>query len=118
MGTILCVEPVCCDNSSAPQVREKITVGYGFDSYRLSPNEIKQKLVEMEADAVFVFQLRNPIHNGHALLMQAILLLFFSSFFLLHLSSFAGHETKAAGQGLQEAGSPPSSPGYGTVSCS
>jgi 3'-phosphoadenosine 5'-phosphosulfate synthase len=24
----------------------------------------------MGADAVFVFQLRNPIHNGHALLMQ------------------------------------------------
>ena len=24
----------------------------------------------MEADAVFAFQLRNPIHNGHALLMQ------------------------------------------------
>ena len=25
---------------------------------------------QMEADAVFAFQLRNPIHNGHALLMQ------------------------------------------------
>ena len=24
----------------------------------------------MQADAVFAFQLRNPIHNGHALLMQ------------------------------------------------
>ena len=24
----------------------------------------------MKADAVFAFQLRNPIHNGHALLMQ------------------------------------------------
>ena len=24
----------------------------------------------MEADAVFAFQLRNPIHNGHALLMR------------------------------------------------
>jgi ATP sulfurylase len=24
----------------------------------------------MGADAVFAFQLRNPIHNGHALLMQ------------------------------------------------
>ena len=23
-----------------------------------------------QADAVFAFQLRNPIHNGHALLMQ------------------------------------------------
>jgi len=25
---------------------------------------------ELQADAVFAFQLRNPIHNGHALLMQ------------------------------------------------
>merc|ERR1711898_55585 len=25
---------------------------------------------ELDADAVFVFQLRNPVHNGHALLMQ------------------------------------------------
>ena len=24
----------------------------------------------MEADAVFAFQLRNPVHNGHALLMR------------------------------------------------
>lgn len=24
----------------------------------------------MDADAIFAFQLRNPIHNGHALLMQ------------------------------------------------
>lgn len=24
----------------------------------------------MNADAVFAFQLRNPVHNGHALLMQ------------------------------------------------
>ena len=24
----------------------------------------------MDADAVFAFQLRNPIHNGHALLMR------------------------------------------------
>ena len=24
----------------------------------------------MKADAVFAFQLRNPVHNGHALLMQ------------------------------------------------
>jgi len=24
----------------------------------------------LNADAVFAFQLRNPVHNGHALLMQ------------------------------------------------
>ncbi|KRZ07379.1 Bifunctional 3'-phosphoadenosine 5'-phosphosulfate synthase 2 [Trichinella zimbabwensis] len=42
----------------------------GLDQYRLTPMEIRQRLVEMDADAVFAFQLRNPIHNGHALLMN------------------------------------------------
>ena len=26
--------------------------------------------MSLQADAVFAFQLRNPVHNGHALLMQ------------------------------------------------
>lgn len=41
----------------------------GLDQYRLTPNELRSKFKEMGADAVFAFQLRNPIHNGHALLM-------------------------------------------------
>lgn len=32
--------------------------------------EIMKIYVFSQADAVFAFQLRNPIHNGHALLMQ------------------------------------------------
>ncbi|XP_058055496.1 bifunctional 3'-phosphoadenosine 5'-phosphosulfate synthase isoform X1 [Anopheles bellator] len=42
----------------------------GLDSYRLTPNELRKKFSDMKADAVFAFQLRNPIHNGHALLMS------------------------------------------------
>jgi 3'-phosphoadenosine 5'-phosphosulfate synthase len=43
----------------------------GLDEYRLTPQQLHDKFYkEMKADAVFVFQLRNPIHNGHALLMQ------------------------------------------------
>lgn len=41
----------------------------GLDEYRLTPNELREKFRRLEADAVFAFQLRNPIHNGHALLM-------------------------------------------------
>lgn len=52
------------------QVLEKITWNDGLDNYRLTPNEIRLKCQELGADAVFAFQLRNPIHNGHALLMQ------------------------------------------------
>uniref|UniRef100_A0A8C6TQD3 3'-phosphoadenosine 5'-phosphosulfate synthase 1 n=1 Tax=Neogobius melanostomus TaxID=47308 RepID=A0A8C6TQD3_9GOBI len=52
------------------QVLDKIYWNDDLDQYRLTPNELKQKFKEMNADAVFAFQLRNPVHNGHALLMQ------------------------------------------------
>ncbi|XP_032680945.1 bifunctional 3'-phosphoadenosine 5'-phosphosulfate synthase-like [Odontomachus brunneus] len=52
------------------EVLERIRWNDGLDRYRMTPNEIRAKCVEMGADAVFAFQLRNPIHNGHALLMQ------------------------------------------------
>lgn len=52
------------------EVLERIRWNDGLDSYRLTPLELRAKFREMGADAVFAFQLRNPIHNGHALLMQ------------------------------------------------
>lgn len=52
------------------RVFSRITWNDGLDQYRLTPNEIRKRAQEMDADAVFAFQLRNPIHNGHALLMQ------------------------------------------------
>ncbi|XP_041942591.1 bifunctional 3'-phosphoadenosine 5'-phosphosulfate synthase 1 isoform X1 [Alosa sapidissima] len=52
------------------QVLDRIYWNDGLDAYRLTPNELRQKFKEMNADAVFAFQLRNPVHNGHALLMQ------------------------------------------------
>ncbi|XP_070159310.1 bifunctional 3'-phosphoadenosine 5'-phosphosulfate synthase-like [Polyergus mexicanus] len=52
------------------EVIERIRWNDGLDHYRLTPNEIKNRCQEIGADAVFAFQLRNPIHNGHALLMQ------------------------------------------------
>ncbi|KYN41058.1 Bifunctional 3'-phosphoadenosine 5'-phosphosulfate synthase [Trachymyrmex septentrionalis] len=52
------------------EVLERIRWNDGLDHYRLMPNEIRTKCREIGADAVFAFQLRNPIHNGHALLMQ------------------------------------------------
>ncbi|KAK2155195.1 hypothetical protein LSH36_246g01012 [Paralvinella palmiformis] len=42
----------------------------GLDEYRLTPKELRMKFRKLNADAVFAFQLRNPVHNGHALLMQ------------------------------------------------
>uniref|UniRef100_A0A0A9YY03 Bifunctional 3'-phosphoadenosine 5'-phosphosulfate synthase n=1 Tax=Lygus hesperus TaxID=30085 RepID=A0A0A9YY03_LYGHE len=54
----------------ALEVFERIRWNDGLDEYRLTPTELRAKFKEMGADAVFAFQLRNPIHNGHALLMQ------------------------------------------------
>ncbi|XP_076833742.1 bifunctional 3'-phosphoadenosine 5'-phosphosulfate synthase 2a [Brachyhypopomus gauderio] len=51
------------------EVLKPIRWNDGLDQYRLTPRELKQKFKEMKADAVYVFQLRNPVHNGHALLM-------------------------------------------------
>merc|ERR1712032_392079 len=52
------------------KVLKAITYNDGMDQYRLTPMQLQTKFKEMGADAVFVFQLRNPVHNGHALLMQ------------------------------------------------
>ncbi len=52
------------------EVLERIRWNDGLDEYRLTPNELRQEFRRRGADAVFAFQLRNPIHNGHALLMK------------------------------------------------
>lgn len=52
------------------QLFERIRWEDGLDEYRLTPQEIKHQLIQKKADAVFVFQLRNPLHNGHVLLIN------------------------------------------------
>ncbi|XP_020083766.1 ATP sulfurylase 2-like isoform X2 [Ananas comosus] len=52
------------------EVLEPIKYNDGLDHYRLSPKELRTEFDRRKADAVFAFQLRNPVHNGHALLMN------------------------------------------------
>lgn len=52
-------------------VVDRIRFNDGLDEYRKTPLELRQTFAEAGCDAVFAFQLRNPIHNGHALLMQS-----------------------------------------------
>lgn len=52
------------------QLFERILWEDGLDKYRLTPSEIRYQLIQKKADAVFVFQLRNPLHNGHVLLIN------------------------------------------------
>lgn len=56
------------------EVLERVRWNDGLDEYRLTPTELRQTFQSMGADAVFAFQLRNPVHNGHALLMQVCFL--------------------------------------------
>lgn len=48
---------------------EPIKYNDGLDRFRLSPSQLREEFIRRGADAVFAFQLRNPVHNGHALLM-------------------------------------------------
>uniref|UniRef100_A0A0E0KM67 sulfate adenylyltransferase n=1 Tax=Oryza punctata TaxID=4537 RepID=A0A0E0KM67_ORYPU len=52
------------------EVLEPIKYNDGLDHYRLSPQQLRNEFDKRGADAVFAFQLRNPVHNGHALLMN------------------------------------------------
>lgn len=52
------------------EVIEPIKYNDGLDHYRLSPQQLRNEFDKRGADAVFAFQLRNPVHNGHALLMN------------------------------------------------
>ncbi|MQL78944.1 hypothetical protein Taro_011364 [Colocasia esculenta] len=52
------------------EVLEPIKYNDGLDHYRLSPKQLRKEFDKRGADAVFAFQLRNPVHNGHALLMN------------------------------------------------
>ncbi|GAV67838.1 ATP-sulfurylase domain-containing protein/PUA_2 domain-containing protein [Cephalotus follicularis] len=52
------------------EVLEPIKYNDGLDHFRLSPKQLRKEFDRHQADAVFAFQLRNPVHNGHALLMN------------------------------------------------
>ncbi|KAF5736793.1 hypothetical protein HS088_TW14G00947 [Tripterygium wilfordii] len=51
------------------EVIEPVKYHDGLDHFRLSPAKLREEFARRNADAVFAFQLRNPVHNGHALLM-------------------------------------------------
>lgn len=42
----------------------------GLDQYRLTPKQISEQIKAMSADAVYAFQVRNPLHNGHVAMLN------------------------------------------------
>ena len=49
---------------------QRIKFDDGMDKYRLTPEEVFKIAEERGADAVYAFQVRNPLHNGHCLLLK------------------------------------------------
>lgn len=49
---------------------KKVEFNDGLDQYRYTPKEINQQIKDRKADAVYAFQVRNPLHNGHVLLLK------------------------------------------------
>ena len=48
----------------------RITFNDNMDQYRKTPQEIADEIKARGADAVYAFQVRNPLHNGHVLLLK------------------------------------------------
>lgn len=53
------------------RVLTKILYNDGMDDYRMSPNAIKRLAQEKGADCIYAFQLRNPLHSGHVMLLNS-----------------------------------------------
>ncbi len=52
------------------ELLDRIKMNDGLDKWRLTTKEVTDKFKQMDADAVFAFQTRNPTHAGHAYLMK------------------------------------------------
>jgi len=57
-------------SSETTRFFHRIEYGDGLDQFRFTPKEINDQIKEREADAVYAFQVRNPLHNGHVLLLK------------------------------------------------
>jgi 3'-phosphoadenosine 5'-phosphosulfate synthase len=49
---------------------KRVVFNDGIDHFRLTPCEIQDRVKALGADAVYAFQVRNPLHNGHVLLLK------------------------------------------------
>jgi len=49
---------------------KRVMFNDGMDKYRYTPSEISALIKAKNADAVYAFQVRNPLHNGHCLLLN------------------------------------------------
>jgi 3'-phosphoadenosine 5'-phosphosulfate synthase len=62
--------PLFFDSLYFGQIAKRVTFDDGMDKYRYTPAEINDLIKARGADAVYAFQVRNPLHNGHVLLLK------------------------------------------------
>ena len=63
-------QPDFCVSGSRMRFITPVQFGDGLDHYRLTPQQIQEQIRAKNADAVYAFQVRNPLHNGHVLLLK------------------------------------------------
>lgn len=57
-------------SGAAMHFTKRVHFDDGMDKYRRTPLEIEAEIAARGADAVYAFQVRNPLHNGHVLLLK------------------------------------------------
>ncbi len=57
-------------SGSSMHFTKRVVFEDGMDKYRYTPAEIAAQIEARGADAVYAFQVRNPLHNGHVLLLK------------------------------------------------
>ena len=57
-------------SGSSMHFTKRVIFNDGMDKYRYTPKEISEQIKARGADAVYAFQVRNPLHNGHVLLLK------------------------------------------------
>jgi len=57
-------------SGSSMHFTRRVRFDDGMDKYRYTPSEIADQIKAKGADACYAFQVRNPLHNGHCLLLN------------------------------------------------
>ena len=70
MATVMMTQGDFLISGASMRFFKRLVFGDGIDHFRLTPAEIQTQIQAKGADAVYAFQVRNPLHNGHVLLLK------------------------------------------------
>lgn len=67
---VICEQGDFLISGESMRFTKKIMFNDNMDQWRLTPKQIQEAAAAKGADAVYAFQVRNPLHNGHVLLLK------------------------------------------------